>query len=214
MLGSLVVTLRQAEQANLGVLTEVEPDRADQVAHVLDEEQVHAVEVQLLESVAYLTRLQVTPLAGRDLHYPVAPARQPIAVTARGQIPDEDRGAVAGRRTVASAAQLSQGGLEEGRLAASGGADQVDRKYAAARQLRPNGGGDLVVGLEDPPAHWQADRPRLIGHPMSPPRRQLLRRGPTHRCLPGSAKCCHTRNPQTASGRPSFGRHWRTSWSR
>src|SRR5450759_2369295 len=48
---------------DLGQAAKVETHRADQVSHVLDEEQVHRVQVDLAERIADLVRLQVTPLA-------------------------------------------------------------------------------------------------------------------------------------------------------
>src|SRR5664279_5532248 len=157
MFRGLVVAFGQAEQTYFGRLAQVEPDRADQVADVFDEENVHTIEVQLGQRVADLSGFEVAPLTGGDLDDPVAPPRQTIAVPPRGQIADQN-----GRP--ATTLQLPQSGLQERRLAAPGRADEVDCEDAAARQLGAHRLRDFVVGLEDAFGHRQADRPCLAAH--------------------------------------------------
>ena len=65
--GGLVVAAADAEDADLGILAEVEADGADEVADVLDEEQVDLREVEARNGLADVVGFEVAAFAGVDL---------------------------------------------------------------------------------------------------------------------------------------------------
>ncbi len=65
---------------------EVEARRADEVADVLDEQHVEAGERQFVQRVVDHLRVEVTGVAGRDLHGRHATGANPRRVVLRGEV--------------------------------------------------------------------------------------------------------------------------------
>jgi len=141
VLGGLVIALGHTEHADLQILAQIEAHRADQVAHVLDEQQVDRIEVQLPHRLADLVGVEAAALAGVDLHDMRGPASESLGVARGGQVADDHPRA-------ANAGESLQRRLQQSRLSAAGPAHQVDRVDAGVAQRPAVQLRDFVVELE------------------------------------------------------------------
>ena len=104
------------------VFAEVEGGGADQVADVLDQEEVGPVEVEGIERVQHHVRVEVATGPGVDLLDRGAGGGDPDRIVVGLLVPfDHRRGKAAG--------QVLQGPLQDGGLAGTGGADQVQHEH-------------------------------------------------------------------------------------
>ena len=130
VLERLVLALGDREGDDARGLPEVVDRRADEVAHVLEEEQVGALQVEPVEPVVHEARVEVAARARRDADATGCP---PCAAAPR-------RGPSRGRRSwppAAAAAERARRRLEQRRLARARRAHQVDRHDAVrARSAR------------------------------------------------------------------------------
>ena len=67
ILGGLVVTLGHREECDVAVLAQVEARRTHQIADVLDEQEVHALQIQPMQGLVDHVGVQMTGTAGGDL---------------------------------------------------------------------------------------------------------------------------------------------------
>jgi hypothetical protein len=113
VLQRLVLALGDRQQRDAQVLAEVPRGRAHEVADVLDDEHVEAVEVELVDGARHHLGLEVADGAGDDLHRGRAGGVQPLGVVVGLEVADDD-----GDRQVAR--EVAHGALEQRRLARSG----------------------------------------------------------------------------------------------
>ena len=64
----------------------------DEIADVLDDEEIQAGQVQLLQSAGHHVRFEMADRAGGDLHHRRAGLAQALGVVVGGQIADDDAG--------------------------------------------------------------------------------------------------------------------------
>lgn len=139
----LVIPLWQAGDDQVKVGAKLESGRADEVAHILDDEQVDRVQGQLCQSGLDHAGVQVALPTGIDLHHWDAVGLHFIRVNGH-------RGGIALNNTNAYSWRKRLNGLEnETGLTRAGGSHNINSKNAILTQQLMVFGSDLVVGVED-----------------------------------------------------------------
>jgi len=118
-------SLRRGEQRNLRLFAEVEGDRADQVADVLDQEQAGSGRNRLFQHGMNLFGVEVAAVVGFDLGDRCATVAHPFGVDFAVLVADDHRGRNSGL------AERVERFLQKRRLARAGGRDQIERDNAA-----------------------------------------------------------------------------------
>jgi len=149
----LVVPLGHTGDGHAGVLAEVKAHRADQVADILDEQQVHLAQGELVEGHAHLQGVEVTAAAGVDLHGGQAQGAHLVGIDARGHVPLDHRHATA-------LAQRQGGPSDQRGLARARRGHDVDAVHAVSVQEGAIAGGGGVIGAQN----LLNDRDLLGGH--------------------------------------------------
>ena len=155
VLERLVLALGDGEEDEAQALAQIVGGRADQVADVLDEEEVELVERPAVERGLHHRGLEVADRAGRDLPHRRAAPRQAGGVVFGGQIAHQ-------RGDAESRVQPGQRLLQQRRLPGARARDQADHEDARLAEPLPERAGHQVVLLEDVLPHF--DEAWLVAH--------------------------------------------------
>src|SRR5574340_297216 len=148
----LVVAFGYREERDVEILAEVEARPADQVADVLDEQDVDAVEIHVVHRVVHQMGVEVAGSAGDDL----------VCLYALGT---DAKGVVLGfevaldHRAGEFVLQRGERGFEQRGLAGAGRRHQVDGEKAAAVEMLAVVRGLVVVLRQQPLQHGHRGRP-------------------------------------------------------
>ena len=128
VLQRLVLALGDTYQHDLVVLAKGELRRTDQVADILDQQQVEGGKLQRLQTGGHQVGVEVTGASGGDCHYGHALSTELLGVELRGHVTLDDR-------TVEVALHRRQRARQQRRLAGARAAHQVEA--ANARRIQP-----------------------------------------------------------------------------
>ena len=142
ILQGLVVALGDGGHADADMLAQPEFCGADQIADVVDDDGLHAGQVQLRNGLLDHVGLQVAGTLGVQLDGPDAQGGHALGVLGGVEVALDDR------HGAAVDAAVGQDLLQEGGLAAAGGSQQIHHPDATAVQVGPDQVGDLVVLIE------------------------------------------------------------------
>ena len=123
----LVLALRYTQNDNLVVFTQIERSRTDQVAHILDQENIQVFQVKILNCMADHMGIQVAAGTGIDLPHRNPGCRNPHRVVVSLLIALDD-----GKAEFLP--QVMQGTLKDGGFAGAGRADQIQHKYPSTKK--------------------------------------------------------------------------------
>ena len=141
ILTGFVVALGDTEDADLGVLAEVEFGRTSDVADVLDQYQVERIEVQFAETALDERRFQMTRPAREQLDHRHAELRDPVAIAGRRDVTFE--------HAEAELFQCRDCFFEQRSLTGTGSADEVNGGNFFCRELFAVAAGNLIICSEN-----------------------------------------------------------------
>ena len=134
----LVLPFGHGEHHHLVGLAKIKGSRADQVADVLDKQDIQLIQIKGLSGMHNHMGIQVAAGAGVDLLDRYAGGGDPTGVVI-GLLITFDHG------TAIVSGQVPQGALQQGGLAGTGGGDQVQHQDAFFPEQCPIKGGQPVV---------------------------------------------------------------------
>ena len=141
ILAGFVVAFGDAEDADLGVLAEIELGRAGDVANVLDEHQVERIEIEFAQSALDERRFQMTRPAREQLDHRHAELRDPVAIAGRRDVTFE--------HAEAELFQCRDCFFEQRSLTGTGSADEVNGGNFFCRELFAVAAGNLIICSEN-----------------------------------------------------------------
>ena len=128
-------------QRDFGVFPAVEFRGADQVAHVFDEENVEVFAVERLQGFADHAAVEVASAFGIDLYGLCAGSRHTAGVVVGLKVTFDHGHAEFSRKVV-------QRAFQKGRLAGTGGADEIEHESAATGEVGAKARGNAVIGFQ------------------------------------------------------------------
>ena len=158
----LVLPFAHREQHQPPVLAEVVGGRADQVAHVLDQQQVEGGQgatagLEGLDTAGHHRRIEVAGLAGGDRHRLQAGGPQAGRVVVGGQVAHQGRH---GQRT---GGPMAGQGLQQGGLPGPRRGEDVHHRHAGGGEALAVAVGLVVVLLQQPQAEGNLQGCRHTG---------------------------------------------------
>ena len=138
----LVLAVGDGEQHDAQVLAQIIAGRADEVADVLDDEEVQPGHIQLLDSAGHHVRFEMADRAGGDLDDRRAGLAQAAGVVVGGQVADNDGG-------LEARAEPADGFADQRRFSRAGGGKDIDDQNPARPEEAAVALGQAVVLLQD-----------------------------------------------------------------
>ena len=130
VLERFIFSLGRREQDYPEVLSQVVNRGADQVADVLDDQDIQGIQVQLLDRPSHHLRLQMANRSRRDLNHGHSGGPKPFGIVVRGQVPDHHSHAQ-------SRLQRQRRHLDEGGLSRAGGGDHIQDEKPFGSKAAP-----------------------------------------------------------------------------
>ena len=157
----LVFAFRHGQEHDAQVFAEVVGGGADEIPDVLDDEQVQARQIELLERAGYHLGFEMADGAGGDLHDRRAGFAQAAGVVVSGQVADDDG-------CFQASSERADSFAEEGGFARTGRRQDVQHQETVRLEHAAVAFGLTVVLIEDGPsdfdlaARWRRRRWRFV----------------------------------------------------
>lgn len=137
-----VFAFRYRQQDHAKCFTEVIRGRAYQVSHVLNDDQIKTLEIQLPQGIRHHFSFQVADRAGGHLDYRCTRLTQPLRIIVRCEVSHDDA-------ALQLCLQSPDGLTQKSRFTGTGGRNYVQREQAAAAEKPPVSFSQPVIFFQD-----------------------------------------------------------------